>query len=122
MAIRPRRAWRDRSRNSDLHDPGALPADLAVRRGRGGAPLKRCLEFALLSVLVTLTIISKFSVSRVAAQQANDAPGRGQSVADTLEAIQKARVVTRVVFIVAHPDDEASTLMTYLPHALVTDM
>ena len=51
----------------------------------------------------------------------NDAPGRGQSVADTLEAIQKARVVTRVLFIVAHPDDEASTLLTYLPHALGTD-
>ena len=57
----------------------------------------------------------------VAAQQANDAPGRGQSVADTLESIHKARVVTRVVFIVAHPDDEASTLLTYLPHALGTD-
>ena len=49
------------------------------------------------------------------------APGRGQSVADTLEAIQKARVVTRVLFIVAHPDDEASTLLTYLPHGLGTD-
>ena len=38
----------------------------------------------------------------------------------TLEAIQQARVVTRVVFIVAHPDDEASTLLTYLPHGLGT--
>ena len=60
-------------------------------------------------------------VTYVRAQQTNDAPGRGQSVADTLEAIHKARVVTRVVFIVAHPDDEASTLLTYLPHALGTD-
>ena len=60
-------------------------------------------------------------MTRVAAQQVNDAPGRGQGVADTLESIHKARVVTRVVFIVAHPDDEASTLLTYLPHALGTD-
>jgi LmbE family N-acetylglucosaminyl deacetylase len=58
---------------------------------------------------------------RLAAQQEAPAPGRGQSVADTLEAIQKARVVTRVLFTVAHPDDEASTLLTYLPHALGTD-
>ena len=61
---------------------------------------------------------------RTAAQQESPeapAPGRGQSVADTLESIQKARVVTRVLFTVAHPDDEASTLLTYLPHALGTD-
>ena len=57
----------------------------------------------------------------MSAQQEQPAPGRGESVADTLEAIQKARVVTRVLFTVAHPDDEASTLLTYLPHALGTD-
>jgi LmbE family N-acetylglucosaminyl deacetylase len=55
------------------------------------------------------------------AQQEPAPPGRGQTLADTLEAIQQARVVTRVVFIVAHPDDEASTLLTYLPHGLGTD-
>jgi LmbE family N-acetylglucosaminyl deacetylase len=60
-------------------------------------------------------------LTRVSAQQEAPAPGRGQSVADTLESIQKARVVTRVLFTVAHPDDEASTLLTYLPHALGTD-
>jgi LmbE family N-acetylglucosaminyl deacetylase len=59
--------------------------------------------------------------TRVSAQQEPPAPGRGQNVADTLESIQKARVVTRVLFTVAHPDDEASTLLTYLPHALGTD-
>ena len=62
-----------------------------------------------------------FALTRVSAQQEAPAPGRGQSVADTLESIQKARVVTRVLFTVAHPDDEASTLLTYLPHALGTD-
>ena len=77
----------------------------------------------------TLGLVSFFAAScalaligvRLAAQQEAPAPGRGQSVADTLEAIQKARVVTRVLFTVAHPDDEASTLLTYLPHALGTD-
>jgi LmbE family N-acetylglucosaminyl deacetylase len=63
-------------------------------------------------------------LTRAAAQQGAPeppAPGRGQTVADTLESIQKARVVTRVLFTVAHPDDEASTLLTYLPHGLGTD-
>jgi LmbE family N-acetylglucosaminyl deacetylase len=67
---------------------------------------------------------STFALRQASAQQAQlepPAPGRGQSVADTLESIQKARVVTRVLFTVAHPDDEASTLLTYLPHALGTD-
>jgi LmbE family N-acetylglucosaminyl deacetylase len=83
--------------------------------------MKRGLKFALFSLFLALAFLAPAAVKHVAAQQANDAPGRGQSVADTLESIQKARVVTRVVFIVAHPDDEASTLLTYLPHALGAD-
>jgi LmbE family N-acetylglucosaminyl deacetylase len=74
--------------------------------------MKHWLKLAVLAMLVALPL---------AAQQEPAAPGRGQTLADTLEAIQQARVVTRVVFIVAHPDDEASTLLTYLPHGLGTD-
>jgi LmbE family N-acetylglucosaminyl deacetylase len=79
--------------------------------------MKRWLvRLALLAILAALPIFVQ-----VEAQQELPAPGRGQSVADTLEAIQQARVVTRVLFITAHPDDEASTLLTYLPHGLGTD-
>src|SRR5579864_1175782 len=120
MEIRPRRAWRDRSGHPDVHDSGALPADMAIRCGRGGAAMKRRQKFGLPSLLAALCALT-FILTRVAAQQEAPAPGRGQSVADTLESIQKARVVTRVLFTVAHPDDEASTLLTYLPHALGTD-
>ena len=74
-------------------------------------------------VRVARTLFTSLSLLTLAmpvvrAQQEQPAPGRGQSVADTLESIQKARVVTRVLFTVAHPDDEASTLLTYLPHAI----
>jgi LmbE family N-acetylglucosaminyl deacetylase len=82
--------------------------------------MKRRQNLGLLSLLAALFGLA-FVLTRVAAQQEPPAPGRGQSVADTLESIQKARVVTRVLFTVAHPDDEASTLLTYLPHALGTD-
>ncbi len=81
---------------------------------------KRRQKFGVLSLLVAISALT-LVLSRVSAQQEPPAPGRGQSVADTLESIQKARVVTRVLFTVAHPDDEASTLLTYLPHALGTD-
>jgi LmbE family N-acetylglucosaminyl deacetylase len=79
--------------------------------------MMRWLKIAMLVTLVALPI----RAPQVAAQQEAAAPGRGTSVADTLEAIQQARVVTRVLFIVAHPDDEASTLLTYLPHGLGAD-
>jgi len=82
--------------------------------------MNRRQEFGLLSLLAALCVFT-LAMTRVRAQQDPPAPGRGQSVADTLESIQKARVVTRVLFTVAHPDDEASTLLTYLPHALGTD-
>lgn len=82
--------------------------------------MKRRRATGLLSLLAALCAMT-FVLTRVAAQQEPPAPGRGQSVADTLESIQKARVVTRALFTVAHPDDEASTLLTYLPHALGTD-
>ena len=74
--------------------------------------MTRFLRFAARVILLAVPVI---------AQQEPAAPGHGQTVADTLEAIQHARVVTRVLFIVAHPDDEASTLLTYLPHGLGTD-
>jgi len=74
--------------------------------------MKRWFRLAVLAMLVALPL---------AAQQEPVAPGRGQTLADTLEVIQQARVVTRVLFIVAHPDDEASTLLTYLPHGLGAD-
>src|ERR1700730_9727608 len=82
--------------------------------------MNRRQKFGLLSLLAAFCAFT-FALTLVRAQQEAPAPGRGQSVADTLESIQKARVVTRVLFTVAHPDDEASTLLTYLPHALGTD-
>jgi LmbE family N-acetylglucosaminyl deacetylase len=78
-------------------------------------------KFFRLASFLALLCAATLVLTQVSAQQEAPAPGRGQSVADTLESIQKARVVTRVLFTVAHPDDEASTLLTYLPHALGTD-
>ena len=43
-------------------------------------------------------------------------------MAETAEAIGKARVPTRILFITAHPDDEASALLSYLSHGLDADV
>ncbi len=46
----------------------------------------------------------------------------GQSLADTIEAINKSRVTTRILFVTAHPDDEWSSLLTYLSRGLNADV
>ncbi|MGA8224493.1 MAG: PIG-L family deacetylase [Candidatus Acidiferrales bacterium] len=45
-----------------------------------------------------------------------------QSLPETVEAINKARVSTRILFITAHPDDEWSSLLTYLSRGLDADV
>lgn len=49
-------------------------------------------------------------------------PVGAQSLPETVEAINKARVNTRVLFITAHPDDEWSSLLAYLSHGLGADV
>jgi len=45
-----------------------------------------------------------------------------QSLSESVEAIDKARVTTRILFITAHPDDEASGLLVYLSRGLDADV
>jgi LmbE family N-acetylglucosaminyl deacetylase len=86
--------------------------------------MMRRFSSSLLAVLISAALLCPLTIAmraHAAPQQESPAPGHGDSVADLLDAIQHARVVTRALFIVAHPDDEASTLLTYLPHGLGTD-
>jgi LmbE family N-acetylglucosaminyl deacetylase len=50
------------------------------------------------------------------------APVQTQSLPATVEAIDKARISTRILFTTAHPDDEASGLLSYLSHGLDADV
>lgn len=43
---------------------------------------------------------------------------RAQSVAHVVEAIDHARVATRILYVTAHPDDERSSVLTYLSKGL----
>lgn len=50
-------------------------------------------------------------------------PGaRAQSVAEVVNAIDHARVVTRVLYVDAHPDDERASVLTYLSKGLGDDV
>jgi len=45
-----------------------------------------------------------------------------QSLPETVETINKSRVTTRILFVTAHPDDEWSSLLSYLSHGLNADV
>ncbi|HEV2615913.1 MAG TPA: PIG-L family deacetylase, partial [Candidatus Acidoferrales bacterium] len=47
---------------------------------------------------------------------------RAQSVADVVDAIDHARVTTRVLYVDAHPDDERESVLTYLSKGLGDDV
>ncbi|HEY4948924.1 MAG TPA: PIG-L family deacetylase [Candidatus Acidoferrales bacterium] len=66
---------------------------------------------------VTAMISCVLSFSCASARQVG-----AQSLPETVEAIHKARVSTRILFITAHPDDEWSSLLAYLSHGLNADV
>ena len=50
------------------------------------------------------------------------APGTGPGLAETIEAIDSARVTTRILYITAHPDDESGAVLAYLARGLHADV
>src|SRR3984957_10091249 len=48
--------------------------------------------------------------------------GPGVPITETVEAINQARVATRILYITAHPDDEDPGLLAYLTHGLGADV
>lgn len=49
-------------------------------------------------------------------------PGNGPGLPETVEAIESARVTTRILYVTAHPDDESSAVLTYLARGLHADV
>src|SRR5260370_1661323 len=58
------------------------------------------------------------SVAPRALAQFPPAPGTGPGLPETEEAIENARVTTRILYITAHPDDESAAVLTYLSRGL----
>jgi len=72
-------------------------------------------RFILASIFVCAT-------SSTAAAQFAPAPGTGPGLPETIEAIDSARVTTRILYVTAHPDDESSSVLTYLARGLHGDV
>src|SRR5690242_13057965 len=55
-------------------------------------------------------------------RRASAQSGPGAPVAETVEAINQARIATRILYITAHPDDEDSGLLAYLARGVNSDV
>ncbi len=49
-------------------------------------------------------------------------PGTGRGLPETIDAIDSARVTTRILYVTAHPDDESGAVLTYLARGLHADV
>jgi len=74
-----------------------------------------------LKLFAPLLLLSLLRVPSAAAQFP-PAPGTGPGLPETIEAIDSARVTTRILYITAHPDDESAAVLTYLARGLHADV
>lgn len=73
--------------------------------------------------VVIATLVLSFSLWAGAARgQFPPTPGTGPGLPETIEAIENARVTTRILYITAHPDDESGAVLTYLARGLHADV
>src|SRR5882672_9967036 len=97
---------------------GAHSEGMAFRRAklRGRGMKMACSKLQRILLLVGTTLLL-FAPQR-AAGQFPPAPGTGPGLAETIEAIDSARVTTRILYVTAHPDDESGAVLTYLARGL----
>ena len=62
------------------------------------------------------------SAASLVSAQFPPAPGTGPGLPETVEAIDSARVTTRILYVTAHPDDESAAVLTYLARGLHADV
>ena len=72
-------------------------------------------------LLIVSTILVLSAGCPVRAQFA-PASGTGPGLPETIEAIDGARVTTRILYVTAHPDDERADVLTYLARGLHADV
>src|ERR1700723_4777754 len=92
------------------------------RRGRG-----RWREEWLYTLGGVLVVVAAFAFwagagTKLVRAQFSPAAGTGPGLPETIEAIDAARVTTRILYIDAHPDDESAAVLTYLARGLHADV
>jgi LmbE family N-acetylglucosaminyl deacetylase len=78
--------------------------------------------FQRLAILVLLAFGAIALWSAPLFAQFPPAPGTGPGLPETVEAIESARITTRILYVTAHPDDESAATLTYLARGLHADV
>src|SRR5690349_211430 len=66
--------------------------------------------------------ITAAAISTAAAWLGGAMPAGAQTLPEVVQAIEKARVPTRILYVTAHPDDETAGLLAYLSRGLYADV
>ncbi|HKV62932.1 MAG TPA: PIG-L family deacetylase [Candidatus Acidoferrum sp.] len=82
--------------------------------------MKRFFLLTAAAVLIVSGLGAFFQTPAVA--QFPPAPGTGPGLPETIEAIESARVTTRILYVTAHPDDESGAVLTYLARGLHSEV
>jgi LmbE family N-acetylglucosaminyl deacetylase len=67
-------------------------------------------------------LILLFFAAHPALAQFPPPPGTGPGLPETVEAIDSARITTRILYVTAHPDDESAAVLSYLARGLHADV
>ncbi len=78
--------------------------------------------FLRLAILVLMACGVATFLPATAFAQFPPAPGTGSGLPETIEAIESARITTRILYVTAHPDDESAAVLTYLARGLHADV
>jgi len=78
--------------------------------------------FQRLAILVLMACGITAFLPATAFAQFPPAPGTGSGLPETIEAIESARITTRILYVTAHPDDESAAVLTYLARGLHADV
>jgi LmbE family N-acetylglucosaminyl deacetylase len=82
--------------------------------------VKRLFLWIAAAILIVGGLSALLQTSAIA--QFPPAPGTGPGLTETIEAIDSARITTRILFVTAHPDDESGATLTYLARGLHADV
>ena len=95
---------------------------LLRRRGSAGAGVSRT-DSALFSFPFSLFLfLAALLLPAGNFAEEKTGLGTGHGVAETIEAIEKARVVTRVLYVTAHPDDESGAVLAWMARGAHADV
>src|SRR5207302_9041117 len=86
----------------------------------GGGRVNSYFQRLAILVLMACAVIAVLPAPTFA--QFPPAPGTGPGVPETVQAIERARVTTRILYVTAHPDDESGAVLTYLARGLHADV